>query len=1143
MTFDHLKTMMLEVFFVVALTILPIINGDCPLQCVCTKYKIRCTSANLHGVPVDIPLTTEELVIEQDDIRELTIKMLTKLQILQLNFTNTEIIERTAFQGLTELTTLIISNNKLENIQYGTFHELRFLTMIDLSFNSISNLHAHLFDGLVSLRYLYLRNNKITRIPSNLFNGMRSSCLTEIGFLDFSYNQIKDIEPGSFVQVCSFNVIDFSNNNLTSISVGTFNGTERLKLLDLSENNITQISANSFIGLESMDSLVLNRNSFKYFKYTQNESNFLNVRVLSLSSCELEEIKEDTLKNFGSLVELALDSNFIHNISCGAFQNLTDLNLLELPFNNLTNLSSCMFEGLEILKILNIKENKIQKLEENTFIHLNNLQVLDLSNNKLHKLMNHTFLQLFQLKTLILTNNHIHTVHVHSFKNLISLKRLDLSNNNLTVLPKRIFDSMERMNYLNLTQNRGLTVHRESLSHLGAMITVGLSVYYNSTPESIWHNVLKDIFSIQHVELTGIHSYLNFKVISGVHFTKLDVYDSNVTILTVDSFIHLPGLQFLTMRSCSIRTIHVGTFRHLNRLTELSLNKNKIESLELGVFNGLTSLEKLDLDNNEIQTLDKGIFGSSCIEKHYHVCKHDKIKNSNSTCIASPSLIQLKYLNISSNKINYIHEHTFIYNKKLQTLDLSNNLITSLDFLLIPSLQKLILTSCKVATISLHNFICIPNLRELHLANNFLKKLDVKVLKLLNKLEYICTNNNPFQHGCQFEETTPVLWIEKMKYPSAHYLSNSKQKCLSLSGIDFRTSTRSVSKADNYTSDITDSLIIFKLYVEPVILIIILLFGIFMNGFIIVIFAIQSKLRTIHNAHLLNLAVADFLFLLMNLAFSYLDFHKGSWELDSTSCKFFIGIRDLTTAASIYAVVHWSFQRYNAVFPNISRANLISERKLVWLCILLVWGFGLGAALPLFFTSTVHGKCLYSKPGDGFMEQTWIIHLFAFGIFPFLVIGILNARVSVYLRKVAKKYFENDVQTIRAKSISKTLWVQTSAFFIGYFPNLFLRVLLALSVVDKDSITVFYLAFISFCLFFLNACFNPIAIIRMSVVFQEIIDKILISKVKGNVDTVTSDDSSNERNSIRTLLTHLRRLFQQRTNSSSNEDIPLENRF
>lgn len=200
------------------------------------------------------------------------------------------------------------------------------------------------------------------------------------------------------------------------------------------------------------------------------------------------------------------------------------------------------------------------------------------------------------------------------------------------------------------------------------------------------------------------------------NLVSLDLSHNNLTKFDEKVFKELVNLKFLNLSYNQINELELKVLAFPN-LLELDLAHNNLTGLNGDVFSQLGNLKQLNLSFNPIGELKQGIF--------LH-------------------LINLEHLNLRQINISSIARSTFSHQQNLISLDLSDNLLKTMDFnLFLPSL---------------------PDLTSLRLASNQLSELFHFHNSLFPQLQYFNIQNNNF--NCSYLEhfMGSVNW-EKLRMP------------------------------------------------------------------------------------------------------------------------------------------------------------------------------------------------------------------------------------------------------------------------------------------------------------------------------------------------------------------------------------------
>ncbi|XP_014211803.1 allatostatin-A receptor-like isoform X1 [Copidosoma floridanum] len=136
--------------------------------------------------------------------------------------------------------------------------------------------------------------------------------------------------------------------------------------------------------------------------------------------------------------------------------------------------------------------------------------------------------------------------------------------------------------------------------------------------------------------------------------------------------------------------------------------------------------------------------------------------------------------------------------------------------------------------------------------------------------------------------------------------------------------------------------------------------GLIGNSLVVAVVAFNTSMRSTTNILIINLAVADLLFVMFCIPFTGTDFVLPYWPFGNVWCKCVQYLIIVTACASVYTLVLMSFDRYLAVVhPVSSRAVRTEGHAIVAICI--VWFIILTVSIPVFM---IHGEVseAYSQP-------------------------------------------------------------------------------------------------------------------------------------------------------------------------------------
>uniref|UniRef100_A0A8C5TRI1 Leucine rich repeat containing 32 n=1 Tax=Malurus cyaneus samueli TaxID=2593467 RepID=A0A8C5TRI1_9PASS len=416
-------------------------------------------------------------------------------------------IEEGAFETLVSLSKLNLSRNSITCI---SDFNLRQLEILDLSRNSIETFHTTKSDDEYSLRCLDLSENKLFHFP--VFPHVN-----KLVTLNLSKNLIQ------LTAESPYNKMDYMENEWLNASVHLLDQKQgrnksslylsQLVYLDLSYNEIKSIPDEFFQSMLSLHTLNVSKNCLQSFAVSY-DSALMSLTVLDLSYNALQSLHldPDALSN---LKELYIQNNYFQTLQFGIFSNLPSLRLLNLQSNNISLCS--MYSGLAKKRLAGEESGCV------SFIDFPSLQYLYLADNMLNILPAHTFYKTplvvldlsmnpglkIELKALSGLEKSLECLYLHgnSLTDLNidlpcfrHLKHLNLSENQLNWLPKWGSDSM--LEVLDLRNNRFSTLQNSNILALENSLK---NLYLSGNPLSCCGNIwLSSMIQNKNVQIPSV---------------------------------------------------------------------------------------------------------------------------------------------------------------------------------------------------------------------------------------------------------------------------------------------------------------------------------------------------------------------------------------------------------------------------------------------------------------------------------------------------------------------------------------------------------------------------------------------------------------------------------------------------------------
>uniref|UniRef100_A0A8C8RDV7 Leucine rich repeat containing 32 n=1 Tax=Pelusios castaneus TaxID=367368 RepID=A0A8C8RDV7_9SAUR len=416
-------------------------------------------------------------------------------------------IEEGAFETLMYLTKLNLSVNSITCISDFSLSQLQIL---DLSRNSIETFHTSESKEEYNLMWLDLSENKLLRFP--VFPQVN-----KLAYLNLSKNLIQftaespddgtDYMERGWLEA-PFHLLDKKQNrNISSLYLS------QLLYLDLSYNEIKSIPNEFFESMSSLQFLNLSKNCLQTFT-VNHDSSLISLAVVDLSFNALENLLLDasTLTN---LQELYIQNNHLQALQFDIFASLPSIKLLNLRSNNISFCS--MYSGLAKQRLIGEENGCV------SFVDFPSLRYLYLADNMLRNLPMYAFYKT-SLIFLDLSMNQGLKIAVNALSGLeTSLEYLNVHGNDMTVLNIDL-PSFHHLKHLNLSENQltwlprwgndasleVLDLRRNSFSNLQSSNILGLenslkNLYLAGNPLSCCGNVwLLSMIQNKNVKLLGV---------------------------------------------------------------------------------------------------------------------------------------------------------------------------------------------------------------------------------------------------------------------------------------------------------------------------------------------------------------------------------------------------------------------------------------------------------------------------------------------------------------------------------------------------------------------------------------------------------------------------------------------------------------
>ncbi|CAG2235660.1 unnamed protein product [Mytilus edulis] len=713
--------------------------------------------------------------------------------------------------------TINFSHNNLEYIPDANLLPDQLL-ILDLSFNKIDRSENYSLSELKTLQQLNLRNNDFhtvldgRKLPESVIH------------LDLSVNKIHSFGRYPFANSRRLQVLDLHKNLLnytrTVFQQNVFNNLQKLTDLNIGQNGYYTTEPvypdEVFKNLKSLRTLVID--GFLTTTFGQVFAEMKNLQALSINNLMLpnlgiETITENYFENLSQITSLDISLNryiqintsgsevHLKSIESGALAKLTKLRSLDISFNsmlgfcglrNITQdlpktdikvlkanqiycpygLSTILFvDDIKPLKDTNLTElyldgNRLEMTEDLAPTYLpKTLRVLSLMGNRLR-------LEKYKVDG-IFTLTGIHSLFL-SFQDQTQSQKVHSG----WFVCNDFIDTLQclsdRKSWMLQKQNVGLYAQQRQEPYKSDELGLIAETYSSDSvnyEDSKKFSKIRYIQSYPHITVANIQPYQTLAILdiqSPLPVTTTDTKPYPPPDCTFDplfSFVNAipPNTKHIFYESSNLGDIIIPYWMSNDTLEHISLRGNNFQNFQGPVCN-VTKVKILDLSENMCLNIFAHFFiGFINLEELYiqgNLLGDDMETFEHGELFEKQ--LQLKILNISSNRITTLPNNFFAHVLNIKTLDISHNLLTDWN-----------------VTIS-H----LWNLNVLDLSYNQITFLSDKAMQKLDKITSqsieINMMHNPFECSC--DSLSFLLWYKKNRKRMASYSNvtckNSKRELI-----------------------------------------------------------------------------------------------------------------------------------------------------------------------------------------------------------------------------------------------------------------------------------------------------------------------------------------------------------------------------
>ncbi|XP_052095223.1 toll-like receptor 4 [Mytilus californianus] len=490
--------------------------------------------------------------------------------------------------------------------------------------------------------------------------------------VDCSYEGLTHV-PTDIRSYKGLRVILMNNNNISALENGQFNGLHVLNYLDLSHNHLEELSSEMFIGMLNLKTLKLNFNRMYMGQIYENAFRFLeNVQVFEMYGIYNDVYFEDASYPVSVLYLKKLTTLKLDGQNNGSFDE---------EFTQLKNLRNLSLSGINGYCTIN-------RIRENHFVNCPYLIKLNLSLCKINSIDAGAFSNLEKLEDLNLSfNRHLEMTGVkNATVNLkkTNIKTLSLENihrNYQLIINKDAFTELKNTNLekLYLDKNDIARIEKD------VIYTLPNTMKFLSVRDNKFSNgkFIKELNQLENLETFDCSFQLQSYLSLGEGSPLISLFLQNIVSEKKDEPLKLPPkLRHIYASHMKLNYPVIPSLSFYNNCLEtLDLSTNGFETFG-GEWKGLHSLKLLNLSSNKLSFIHPDSFIDM---KNVSVLLLND--NNIGKTIAKDTLfkifssqVNLQYLDLSHNEIKELPKFIFSNLGSLEQLILKDNVLTALDF-------------------------------------------------------------------------------------------------------------------------------------------------------------------------------------------------------------------------------------------------------------------------------------------------------------------------------------------------------------------------------------------------------------------------------------------------------------------------------
>ncbi|XP_015117383.1 allatostatin-A receptor isoform X1 [Diachasma alloeum] len=271
--------------------------------------------------------------------------------------------------------------------------------------------------------------------------------------------------------------------------------------------------------------------------------------------------------------------------------------------------------------------------------------------------------------------------------------------------------------------------------------------------------------------------------------------------------------------------------------------------------------------------------------------------------------------------------------------------------------------------------------------------------------------------------------------------------------------------------------------------------GLVGNSLVVIVIALNPGMRSTTNLLIINLAIADLLFVIFCIPFTAADFVLPYWPFGDLWCRIVQYLIIVTACASVYTLVLMSLDRYLAVVHPVASMTVRTEHH-AFIAICIVWFVILTTSIPVLI---IHGEIYIQLQTDPdpqpacriLPDVNRTVFQVTFFLLSYVIPLTLTCALYVFMLIRLWRGARASAESRRGrKKVTRLVIIVVAVFAICWFP---IQVILVAKSLDSYPMTTtsVMIQVASHVMAYMNSCVNPILYAFLSDNFRKAFRKII----------------------------------------------------